>query len=53
MYGARPLRRAIKQNLENQIAGKLLREEAVPGHVIVVDLKANALALELRGEETL
>jgi ATP-dependent Clp protease ATP-binding subunit ClpC len=51
-YGARPLRRVIEQNLENQIAGKLLREEARPGHVIVVDLKVNALAFELRGKDT-
>jgi len=52
-YGARPLRRVIEQHIENPIAGKILREEIKPGHIIIVDLRDGALALELFGKETL
>lgn len=50
-YGARPLRRVVQQDLEYQIAGRLLHKEARPGQLIVVCPKANALALELKGQE--
>jgi ATP-dependent Clp protease ATP-binding subunit ClpA len=51
-YGARPLRRVIEQYVENRIAGKLLREEIRPSHVITVDLKEGALVIGLTGTAT-
>jgi ATP-dependent Clp protease ATP-binding subunit ClpC len=36
-YGARPLRRAIEQYVENPLASKLLRGEFKPGDTIIVD----------------
>ncbi len=52
-YGARPLRRLIEQQIENPIAGKILREEVRPGHVVFVDVSDGTLAFESRGGETL
>jgi ATP-dependent Clp protease ATP-binding subunit ClpA len=51
-YGARPLRRLIEQQLENPIATSILREQVRPGHVVVVERKADALAFELSGVDT-
>jgi ATP-dependent Clp protease ATP-binding subunit ClpA len=39
-YGARPLRRLIEQQIENPVAGKILRQEVRPGHVVFVDVAA-------------
>ena len=36
-YGARPLRRAIEQHVENPLSSKLLRGEFSPGDIIIVD----------------
>ncbi|MEE9583503.1 MAG: AAA family ATPase [Dehalococcoidales bacterium] len=36
-YGARPLRRAVEQHVENPLSSKLLRGEFSPGDTIVVD----------------
>jgi ATP-dependent Clp protease ATP-binding subunit ClpA len=52
-YGARHLRRAIERHVETTIAGMLLREEARPRHVVIVDVKDGALSFELVGKETL
>jgi len=52
-YGARPLRRLIEQQIENPISAKLLRDELRTGHVLFVDVKANALEFMVRGGETL
>lgn len=38
VYGARPLKRAIQQELENPLAQRLLGGEFVPGQHIVVDV---------------
>ena len=38
VYGARPLKRAIQQLLENPLAQKVLSGDFVPGDTIVVDL---------------
>jgi ATP-dependent Clp protease ATP-binding subunit ClpB len=38
VYGARPLKRAIQQLLENPLAQKVLAGDFVPGDTIVVDL---------------
>ena len=39
VYGARPLKRAIQQELENPLAQRILAGEFQPGDVIVVDLE--------------
>ena len=38
MYGARPLKRAIQQQLENPLSQKILAGEFGPGDVIHVDV---------------
>ena len=43
VYGARPLRRAIEQHLENKLAGKMLRGEFKAGDTIIVDRGADGL----------
>jgi ATP-dependent Clp protease ATP-binding subunit ClpB len=43
VYGARPLKRTIQQQVENPLAQALLRGEFVPGDVIEVDRQQNAL----------
>jgi ATP-dependent Clp protease ATP-binding subunit ClpB len=39
VYGARPLKRAIQQSVENSLAQHILSGEFTPGDVIVVDLQ--------------
>lgn len=51
--GARPLRRVIKHNIENPMAGKILRKEVRSGHIVAVDVKDSGLVFELLGGETL
>ena len=41
VYGARPLKRAIQQELENPLAQRLLAGEFQPGQVIHVDLQGS------------
>ncbi len=43
VYGARPLRRAIEQHLENKLASKMLRGEFKAGDTIIVDRDAEGL----------
>ncbi|MEW5838969.1 MAG: ATP-dependent chaperone ClpB [Pseudomonadota bacterium] len=45
VYGARPLKRAIQQKLENSLAQSILRGEFLPGEVIRVDAEGDALVL--------
>ena len=52
VYGARPLRRVIEQYIENPIAERILREDAIPGHVFLVDLKEQTLVFDLIGGDT-
>lgn len=42
VYGARPLKRAIQQSLENPLAQRLLAGEFAPGDVISVDWRDDA-----------
>ena len=42
IYGARPLKRAIQQWIENPLAQKLLSGDYAPGDEIVVDVEAGA-----------
>lgn len=44
VYGARPLKRAIQQELENPLAQKLLKGEYPPGATINVDVKEGGLS---------
>lgn len=46
VYGARPLKRSIQQNLENPLAQKLLRGEYAPKDTIEVTVKDGHLAFE-------
>ena len=39
VYGARPLKRAIQQEIENPLAQKILSGEFTPGETIKVDVK--------------
>ena len=43
VYGARPLRRVIQQQLENSLAQQLLQGDFLPGDVIEVDVEGDAL----------
>jgi ATP-dependent Clp protease ATP-binding subunit ClpB len=44
VYGARPLKRAIQQHLENPLAEMLLSGQYLPGDVINIDVVDNELA---------
>ncbi|VAW62616.1 ClpB protein [hydrothermal vent metagenome] len=46
VYGARPLKRAIQQRLENSLAQKLLQGEFLSGDVIDVDVEGEALVFK-------
>jgi ATP-dependent Clp protease ATP-binding subunit ClpB len=42
-YGARPLKRAIQRELENELAKRLLQGDVRDGHHVLVDYKGDAL----------
>jgi len=46
-YGARPLRRAIEQHVENPLANRLLAGEFKSGDTVTVDMKDNALTFNV------
>ena len=43
VYGARPLKRALQQEVENPLAQKLLRGQLIPGQTIRVDVEEGQL----------
>ena len=45
VYGARPLRRFIQQNIETLIAKKIIEGDLVPGTTLVVDCDGNGLTV--------
>lgn len=45
VFGARPLKRAIQQELENPLAHKLLAGELIPGTRILVDANVDGLTI--------
>ena len=45
VYGARPLKRAIQQAVENPLSKKILSGEFVPGDVILVEVSGTELAI--------
>jgi ATP-dependent Clp protease ATP-binding subunit ClpA len=51
--GARHLRRLIEQLVENEIAGRILRQQVKPHHVVIVDVKDGELTFEVVGEDTI
>jgi ATP-dependent Clp protease ATP-binding subunit ClpB len=51
VYGARPLKRAIQQQLENPLAQEILAGRFPPGHVIQVDVDAGQLQFRDRGAQ--
>jgi ATP-dependent Clp protease ATP-binding subunit ClpB len=51
VYGARPLKRAIQQQLENPLAQQILAGQFGPGDTIVVDLVDDQLSFGKRGED--
>ncbi|MBH0016842.1 ATP-dependent chaperone ClpB [Pseudoalteromonas sp. NGC95] len=48
VYGARPLKRAIQQTIENPLAQKLLNGDYLPGCVIVIDANDDGLVFSKR-----
>ena len=48
VYGARPLKRAIQQTIENPLAQKLLNNDFQPGSIIVIDANADGLVFTSR-----
>ncbi|MBH0021965.1 ATP-dependent chaperone ClpB [Pseudoalteromonas sp. SWXJ133] len=48
VYGARPLKRAIQQTIENPLAQKLLNGDYLPGCVIVIDANDGGLVFTKR-----
>ncbi|MES1992891.1 MAG: ATP-dependent chaperone ClpB [Pseudomonadota bacterium] len=48
VYGARPLKRAIQQYMENTLARDLLQGRFLPGQTIVVDRAGDQLAFQSR-----
>jgi len=51
VYGARPLKRAIQQQLENPLAQEILAGRFHPGQVIQVDVDAGQLLFRDRGAQ--
>ncbi|MEE2002558.1 ATP-dependent chaperone ClpB [Alkalimonas sp. MEB108] len=45
VFGARPLKRAIQQHLENPLAQALLRGDIVPGSTVQIDAEGDALII--------
>jgi len=51
VYGARPLKRAIQQEVENPLAQRILRGDFMPGDTIFVDVDANDPGLIFSNEQ--
>ena len=50
VYGARPLKRAIQQNIENRLAHEILSAHFQPGDVILVDKKGDELVFNKKAD---
>jgi ATP-dependent Clp protease ATP-binding subunit ClpB len=46
VYGARPLKRAIQQQIENPLAQRILRNELLPGDRVRVTVRGSELVFE-------
>jgi ATP-dependent Clp protease ATP-binding subunit ClpB len=49
VYGARPLKRAIQQQLENPLAKEILEGKFRPGDTVAVDAEGGRLVFARRG----
>jgi ATP-dependent Clp protease ATP-binding subunit ClpB len=49
VYGARPLKRAIQNSIENRLAQEILSEHFQPGDVILVDKEGDELVFRKKG----
>ena len=50
-YGARPLRRAIEQYIDNPLSSRLLRGEFKPNDTILVDREADDLTFKVKRDK--
>jgi ATP-dependent Clp protease ATP-binding subunit ClpB len=50
VYGARPLKRAIQQQIENPLAQRILRNEFLPGDRVWVTVRSGELLFEKKRE---
>ena len=50
VYGARPLRRFIAKEVETQVARALLRDGAIEGSTVRVDVEGDRLVVDLKGK---
>jgi ATP-dependent Clp protease ATP-binding subunit ClpB len=50
VYGARPLKRAIQQQIENPLAQRILRNELLPGDRVRVTVRNSELVFEKKRE---
>jgi ATP-dependent Clp protease ATP-binding subunit ClpB len=50
VYGARPLKRAIQQQIENPLAQRILRNEFLPGDRVRVTVRGSELVFEKKRE---
>ena len=50
VYGARPLKRAIQQQVENPLAQRILAGQFAPGDRILVAVEGGALKFEKRAQ---
>ena len=46
--GARPLRRLIQDEIEDQLSEKLLRSEFGPGETVELDVEAGAIIVQVK-----
>ena len=53
VYGARPLKRAIQQELENPLARRILAGEFGPGDAVMVETGAEGLTFRKRPPDKL
>ena len=51
VYGARPLKRAIQQSIENPLAQEILKGKFGPGNVITVDVRDDTFLFEKEGQK--
>jgi ATP-dependent Clp protease ATP-binding subunit ClpB len=51
VYGARPLKRAIQQQIENPLSKAILQGKFGPKDTIVVELKGNELVFDKGGQQ--
>jgi ATP-dependent Clp protease ATP-binding subunit ClpC len=51
VFGARPLRRVIQNELEDRLSEALLQERFVPGDTVMIDVQNDEVVLDKRAPE--